>query len=90
MGSIPQPGSPSSGPWTKTKRKREERRQYRRRVWILNTVELEPPPWRQRMAGRWAVVAERVGESPREREPMVTGVGGLGDCGSGDLGIWFR
>lgn len=43
------------GAWTKTKRNRDESRQYIRRVWILYAVEFDPPPCRQRIAGRQAV-----------------------------------
>lgn len=51
-----------------------------RRDWILKTVALEPPPWRQRIAGRrfpfesWMGVAERDidGEGvPLLRDPVT-------------------
>ena len=44
-----------------------------RRVWILKTVAFEPPPWRQRMAGRvWSAPLVE------ERDVMVVIVGAWG------------
>src|SRR5271154_3359366 len=49
---MPIPGVPSIGAWAKTKRNCELSAHCNRRVWILNTVEFDPPPWRHKMAGR--------------------------------------
>lgn len=55
MGSTPGPGKAGKGASRKTKLKCWERARCRRMVWMLNIVELVPPPWRQRIEGSGVV-----------------------------------